>query len=588
MVLLAAVTVLSPVVGVVGAAPVSPAGADAPVETVAGATPTTGASDAQEGDQDERGNRSGSQDGGEAPPDPEEDVIGWEDGYWYNESIEVDRSNGLNDSELDAVVSRGMARVEQIRKLEFRERVPVEIITRQQYREDNAEQFANTSEPFRRHQNAKFEALFFVNETTDAIEVQESTRSATVLGFYDPEADAITIVSENTTSPKMDEITLSQELFHALQGQVFGIYESEVYPGTTREDSSAVRGLIEGDGNYVDTLYNQRCQEEWDCLLPQNDGGGGGGDVNIGLNVLQLAPYTEGPEWVQGVREEGGWEAVNDLYDNPPESTEQYIDPENYPDEEPVAVEIEDRSNDQWEVLELEGNDSVNYAEFGEAGVFTMLWFASYEKTVDRQAPSSVAFNYIELFEFKTPQRQELRDIGGYNYSHPSSSGYGGDRLLPYVPEQNASLDEIGYVWKIRWDTPEDAQQFADAYQEVLDYRGAEAVDGRESTFRIPDGEEFADAFYVGVDGDTVTVVNGPTVEDLSQISDGAAPEVQTTTTTQDTTTESDGDGDGDTTTDGDGDGDGTETEEEEQPGFGAVVAVLALLGALLVLRRRD
>ena len=578
VVLLAAMTVLSPVVGVVGAAPVAPTGADAPVQTTD--TLTTSVSDTQE---TERSNRSAGQD--DAPPDPAEDVIGWEDGYWYNESVTVDRSDGLNDSELAAVVSRGMARVEQIRKLEFQQRVPVEIITRDQYRDDNAERFENTTDPFRRHQNAKFEALFFVNESTDAIEVQESTRSATVLGFYSPSDDAITIVSENTTSPKMDEITLSQELFHALQGQVFDIYDSEAYPGTTREDANAIRGVIEGDGNYVDTLYNQRCGEEWDCLLPQNEGGGGGGDVNIGLNVLQLAPYTEGPEWVQQVREEGGWEAVNDLYDNPPESTEQYIDPETYPDEERVDVAIEDRSSEAWEILELEGNDSVNYAEFGEAGVFTMLWFASYEKTVDRQAPSSVAFNYIELFEFKTPQRQELKDIGGYNYSHPTSSGYAGDRLLPYVSGQNASLDELGYVWAIQWDTPEDAQQFADAYREVLDYRGADAVEGRQGTFRIPDGEEFADAFYVDVDGDTVTIVNGPTVEDLPQITEGAAPEVETTTT--ETTTTDDG---GDTTTDG---GDtttdtDTETEDEEQPGFGAVVAVLALLGALLVLRRRD
>ncbi|HKL30417.1 MAG TPA: hypothetical protein VJ898_14260, partial [Natrialbaceae archaeon] len=58
-----------------------------------------------------------------APPDPDEDVIGWENGYWYDESIDVDQSDGLSDAELDRFVARTMARVERIRGLEFRENV---------------------------------------------------------------------------------------------------------------------------------------------------------------------------------------------------------------------------------------------------------------------------------------------------------------------------------------------------------------------------------------------------------------------------------------------------------------------------------
>ena len=44
--------------------------------------------------------------------DPERDVLGWEDGYWYSESIDVDQSDGLSDEEIDAYVARAMARVE--------------------------------------------------------------------------------------------------------------------------------------------------------------------------------------------------------------------------------------------------------------------------------------------------------------------------------------------------------------------------------------------------------------------------------------------------------------------------------------------
>ena len=454
-----------------------------------------------------------------APPDPEGDPLGWEGGYWYNESISVDRSDGLNETELNAVVNRSMARVEEVRELEFQNRVPVEVISREEYRENNAGRFAGVSDRFRVHQNVKFESLFFVNESRDAVDAQQSTRGATVLGFYSPGEDRIVIVSENATSPKMDEITLSQELFHALQGQVFDAYEQDYYPGTTREDNNAVNGLIEGDGNYVDYLYQQRCEAEWDCLLPQGESGGGGGDVNIGINVLNLPGYTEGPEFVQNLHERSGWEAVNDLYDRPPASTSQYIHPEKYPDEEPVEFSIEDRSNSDWAVLDLPGENSVNYAEFGEAGLFTALWYATYEETVATRTPATIGgVSYFDLFNYETDQREELQDIGGYNYSHPATDGLNGDRLLPYVPTQDANRTEAGYVWETRWETAADAEQFREAYLGLLSYRGATPVDGQANVYRIPEGNGFADAFYLLQDGNTVTIVNAPTVDDLGGI----------------------------------------------------------------------
>lgn len=70
----------------------------------------------------------------DAPPDPSEDVIGWENGHWYNESIAVNQSDGLNDTELDAFVARSMARVEHLRQLEFARNVTVEPITRDELR----------------------------------------------------------------------------------------------------------------------------------------------------------------------------------------------------------------------------------------------------------------------------------------------------------------------------------------------------------------------------------------------------------------------------------------------------------------------
>ncbi|MDY6818445.1 MAG: hypothetical protein SVG88_07270, partial [Halobacteriales archaeon] len=66
-------------------------------------------------------------------PDPDTDVIGWEAGYWHNESIAVDQTDGLSDAELDRYIARSMARVEFLRDREFKRSVSVTIQSRTEF-----------------------------------------------------------------------------------------------------------------------------------------------------------------------------------------------------------------------------------------------------------------------------------------------------------------------------------------------------------------------------------------------------------------------------------------------------------------------
>jgi PGF-CTERM protein len=507
-----------------------------------------------------------------APEDPETDVQGWEDGYWYNESLpEVDPSDGYTDAEIDKVRARAMARIEVIRDVEFAVTPPVEVISRERYQENVAERFrnANVSASARLHQNVKFEALFMVGEDDSYFAAQERLRGGSVLGYYayggEREGD-IVLVSEDTATPKIDEQTLAQELFHSLQDQQFKITGD--YDVRTEEDSRRVTAIVEGDGNYVDYLYDRRCGVEWQCFQPETAGGGGGPRPNLGLLVYGLPQYTEGPAWVASVHERGGWAAVNDLYENPPESTEQYIHPEKYLQDAPTEVTVADRSTDAWTILDL-GNGSTNYAEFGEAGLYTMLWY------------SSPAVPNGDLFTG--------RELDAYDYDHPASAGWDGDKLYPYVNETSAETNETGYVWQTAWDSPADAEEFGDAYTQILTSFG-DTVDGRADTYRVT-ASRFADAFYVNVSGATVTIVNAPTVEDLSAVRSGAAPETTVTTTPTATATATPATqtatATAETTAEPTSVTADTETEAEPQPGFGLVVAVLAVVGAALLLRRR-
>ncbi|MHB9287155.1 Hvo_1808 family surface protein [Halobacteriales archaeon Cl-PHB] len=490
-------------------------------------------------------------------PAPESDTLGWENGCWWDADIQVDRSDGLNDSELRKVVGRAMARVEKVRKLEFQRDVPVEVISREQHREEFAAQY-NYSTDATLRENVVLEGSLLVGEDESAVAAQKQMFGASALGYYDPATGNITIISENTTTPKLNEITLSQELFHALQDERWNISR---YDRDTWEDMNAVNGIIEGDGNYVDHLYKQRCQAEWDCLERQGQAGGGG-DIHYGIYTLFLQSYSDGPAFVAGLREAGGWEAVNAVYETPPASTEQTINPDRYPDEAPVNVSISDTSSEAWRVPEP-ANGSARYGKLGEAGLYVMFLYPTLESSGAVRPEMAQSF-------YNADSAGELQSmLDPYNYSYHASEGWAGDKLLPYVTDDSAETNETGYVWKLRWDSEADAEQFVADYHWLLEHWGATTVDGHVDTYRIPDEKQFGDAFYVNQSGQAVTIVNAPTVEQLSAVHEGAAP----TGTDNDTDV-------------GDGGPTATPTESSDGaigPGFGLLTALVALAALLVV-----
>ncbi|MEF8776252.1 MAG: Hvo_1808 family surface protein [Haloarculaceae archaeon] len=450
---------------------------------------------------------------GEAPPDPQEDEIGWENGYWYNESVSVTRADGLNESELDAVVARSMARVEYVRGLEFEETVPVEVISRETFREQLATSLDNTSDEQTMHSSVVLEAMLMLGENESSKTAQQNTLGSGVLGQYDPANETIQIVSENVSTPKMDEITLSQELFHALQDQHFGLD----LDANTTDGHNGHDGIVEGDGNYVDHLYQQRCERSWVCLGGQDAAGGGGGsdDIHYGFQLTLFQPYSDGPPFVEAIFEEDGWDGVNAVYDRPPQSSEQVIHPGAYRSDPPVRVSVEDTSDEAWEVLQVPDQE-VNYDTVGEGGMAVMTlypyWASDEEVRLGR------------LQEFVNVEDGQIDQLDPYDYEFEETAGWGGDRIYPYVREDSFETNETGYVWKTVWDTEEDAREFREEYYELLAIYGAEPVENRLGTFRIPEGEFLADAFYVNHTGKRVTIVNAPTEADLSKVRAGAAP----------------------------------------------------------------
>jgi hypothetical protein len=431
-------------------------------------------------------------------------TLGVEDGYRYNDTLAIEPENGYNESELDAVVARTMARVEHIRRIEFRERVPVEIITRSEYREQVANGSGGPSTAQRLHQNAKFEGLFMVGEDTDAIAVRQQNTAAGALAYYAPGEDRIVLIAKNETAPKLNEFILAQELFHALQQHRF---EYTRYNQSTEEWRNAKLGLIEGDANYVQYQYRQRCEADWQCFR-ESGGPAAPGRVNLGLYLLGYQPYSDGPSFVERHQQAGGWGAINAMYDDPPASTEQIIHPEKYGTDEPRRVSVPNRSRGDWRVLNLP--DSFNYAVFGEAGVAAMLVYPAVETRGREQV--------VPLAEFYNRDANgRLAAFDPYNYATRYSTGWAGDTFVPYVRDDSAATNETGYVWRLAWDTSEDATAFVAGYERLLAVHDATELAGRDGVWRIDSGP-YADAFRVTRNGDTVTIVNAPTVDALADV----------------------------------------------------------------------
>jgi hypothetical protein len=446
---------------------------------------------------------------GPAPPDPEGDAIGWENGYWYNETLPVTNLDGLNESEREAVVARAMARIEYVRDTEFESTVPVEVISRETYRQRTSR---NYTDRFRTFDNAKFEALFLVGEDRDSIAVQRANQGESVLGYYDTGNDTITLISESGQPVLDGEGTLAHELVHALQDQRFNLSSLRA---STRDGVNAQNGLIEGEANFVQRRYTTRCGEEWTCL-EKPDEESSPPDLHYGIYFMQFFPYSDGPTLVRDLYRQGGWDAVDRAFRNPPASAEQVIYPERYAllgdADEPTAVELSDSNAGGWERVRPEpqrsGHRRPDYATVGQSALSSMFIYTSFAA---RNRPLVARNDIVNVDSDGNVNRSDP-----FNYDLSYTSGWDGDRLHVYR-NPDAGENETAYVWRLAWDSPQDASEFVEGYRLLLEYWGGVRVDGRENTWRIEDSP-FADAFYVQVDGDTVTIVNAPTVDALGDV----------------------------------------------------------------------
>ena len=533
-----------------------------------------------------------------SPPEDGNETIGWFDGYWYDEPLDINASDGLTQDELDTLSARTAARLEAMRCLTFEELPPVEIITRDEFANETEAQFESVSPETRAFDNAQFEAMLLIGSTEDSIDVRQESRSVSVGGYYNFIENEIVIISEGQDEEtlQIDEEILAHELGHALQDQHFDL--AQFQRDTTDLDLGKL-AVIEGDVHRIEMEYLEHCEEErWSdpCVTQDEGAGNGGGEPpSWGLYFKQFQPYSDGPAFVEHIYREGdGWESVNALYDDMPDSAMFSIYPDRYDEVETEDVLIPDRSDDDWERKQLPGEP--DYNEIGQAGLSAMFMDPTYDDGDITSGPVVTGDDFLNLDETGTA----VNPFNPLNYDLAYTDGWRGDKLYVYTDGE-----ETATVWTIAWATEDDTMQFVEAYEELIAYRGGELVPGYANVWEFEGDSDFDMVLAVYPDDDRLWIVTAPTLNDLTavhsdiemiEIDDNGADDFQPADDLF-------GDDDDDTApvlpaddgeeppNDADGDDtivvdDGTENDDPI-PGFGVLLAIAAAIGAWFVLARR-
>jgi hypothetical protein len=285
-------------------------------------------------------------------------------------------------------------------------------------------------------------ALFGLLEPDfDMLSFYQALLSEQIAGFYDDETKEMVVIQGNRFGGP-EKTTYAHEFTHALQDQNFKIKEGLGFDDERCEEDTercaAIQALLEGDATLTEEnwLINYSSFRDKQELLEFYNSYESPIFESSPAFMQEdfLFPYLQGRTFVQHYFDLSGWQGINDLYQNPPVSTEQILHPENYPADTPMPVNLPDLTavlGDGWE--------EVDRNVLGEWYTFLMLARAEEPETrlEDDRATSAAA-------------------------------GWGGDTYLVYSHTDNpASI----LIYQSVWDTQQDADEFAEAFVDYGELR---------------------------------------------------------------------------------------------------------------------
>jgi hypothetical protein len=236
------------------------------------------------------------------------------------------------------------------------------------------------------------------------------------------------------------------------------------------------------DGTKVGAIPSADLDRSFSIMMPFMSLAGGASlrEAPVILSESLIFPYLRGMVFCANLTNKGGWKAINEAYENPPQSTEQIIHPEKYLDQPdpPTAIDL-------------------GRLEPGEG------W-------------AEVGRNVIGEMQLAVL----LRRHGGKNIA----AGWDGDRFAVFDDKDG----KLAVVWFSTWDTEDDARDFARQYTRYQTNKlGKDAVSPEEFPDAIRRSAEGV-TYVVERRGKDVAVVEGFATEATDRLLEAAFKSVKT------------------------------------------------------------
>ena len=338
------------------------------------------------------------------------------------------------------------AAVSDIRQLEPLEASALNIQTPEEYEAELAERFEEDFSDEDAADGLRFyRALDLIESDVDLEAAYFNLLAASVVGYYDPETDEMTIILDSEQSPSdelppWDSLTYAHEFAHALQDQHYDLEDLLDQAGESNnyDFQLAMDALIEGDASKVTFDYFDRLAQDMDsraleemALQAEIEMSSQSAAENIPAIIEEsfMFPYEAGRKFVAYIVRELDWTGIDHAFrENPPQTTEHILHPRSYLDGDlPLDVSLPDSSA-------VIGGD----------------WRLVYDNPVG---------------EFYL--RQHLETQLATSLVNP---GWGGDRLRLFTDDAN---DGLLWIWQLAWDSPKDADRFNHRYGIFLNRRYA-------------------------------------------------------------------------------------------------------------------
>jgi hypothetical protein len=353
----------------------------------------------------------------------------------------------------DKVNSQQAAKIEagiqDIRQLRFKHPVPLVVKT-----QDQAETMmeADLMRDYTDDQiKADAAAGVLVGLYPDGIDLKVASLKllkSQVAGFYDPHGKEMVLVEGgsdvgiwNSTEEFMiqrdvvGEMLLAHELTHALQDQNFDL-ESRMDKVKDDDDRGlALKTVAEGDATIAGFAYvlGRMDNNAVDALADNLNQlptalAAEAPNTPEGLSVPLMFQYSEGVRFVGEAYRRGGWQAVDALYRNPPQSSHEILHPALYFDSGTPAPQLR---------IELAGYDKIMGG-----------W-----KKADQDTYGELMLRVILE-----------RNLGKKSSDVELASRWAADRMI--ILQKGSAVDVI---WMIAFSDPQTAEHFAVVYKRLLD-----------------------------------------------------------------------------------------------------------------------